>query len=359
MQTCFTVLARGKRGKVMLTKASVTKIRFKGIIVLLCLAIPMILSFSACKPKEPPEPAPVSKQEPPEIEIPLSPITGMPLEAEGSPVAVSIGNNQSARPQSGLSEADVVYEVQAEGGITRYLAIYHSKAPKTVGPIRSARPYLVMLAKEWGAVFAHCGGDPKDLEPIRDWQVADADEFHRGDLFWRGTSRVPPDNLYASIETLREAVSAPLESPQKRYEFADWAEEPVSGIRIDYGYNYKVEYRYQPELEGYTRYVIDGGTERQQVDLDTQDEILASNILIQVVSSKIVYSDGGLVIDLIGQGSAQYLTGGTWHQGVWQKESVQGATMFLGEDDRPIELAPGQTWIQIIPKTATVSLLDE
>ncbi len=343
----------------MFITASNAKVRSWSVVLALFLAVPMIVGFSACAPKEPPEPAPVSKQEPPEVDIPLSPITGTPLVAEGSPVAVSIGNNQGARPQSGLSQADLVYEVQAEGGITRYLAIYHGKAPETVGPIRSARPYLVMLAKEWGAIIAHCGGDPKDLEPIRDWQVADADEFHRGDLFWRGTSRTAPNNLYASVENLRKAVSTPLGSPQKRYEFGDWAEEPVGGIRIDYGYNYKVEYRYQPELKGYTRYVIDGGNELQQVDLDTQEQILVSNVLIQVVSSKIAYSDGGLVIDLIGQGNAQYLTGGVWSQGTWEKEGVQDATMFLDENNKPIELAPGQTWVQIVPKTATVSLLYE
>lgn len=323
----------------------------------LVVIVSIVLALAGCA-KRAVSPDPVANESLPEVEVPSSPVTGKPLLSEGSPVAVSIGNNSGARLQSGLSQADVVYEVLAEGGITRYLAIFHSQAPSKVGPIRSARPYLVLLAKEWGAIFGHCGGDPKDLEPIREWKVVDADEFARGDLYWRDRSRVAPNNLYTSVENLRKASSETLQAPEKRYEFTSWAEEPRTGIRIDYGFNYRVEYRYSSEHEAYERYVIDGGRELRQEELDTQDPVLVSNVIVQVAQSRVAYSDGGLIIDLIGEGEAQYLLGGRWEEGTWKKDGVEEPTLFFYDDGDPIEITPGQTWVQIVPRNAKISLLD-
>lgn len=345
----------------------------KGSLLTITLLVLSCLVFIGCGLKNPDSLTPPAagthlSEEPPEglieglfaEEGPLSPITGKPLVEEGSPVAVSIGNNPSARPQSGLASADVVYEVLAEGGITRYLALYHSQAPKTVGPIRSARPYLALLAKEWGAIFGHCGGDPKDLEPIKEWGVVDADElFGRGDLFWRSADRVPPDNLYASIGDLRKAVSTSLPAPFHRYDFEPWVDKPAQVLHIDYGQDYMVEYRYSPDDDAYERFVIDSGKELQQKDLDTQDRVLVSNVVVQFASSKVVYSDGGLIIDLIGEDKALYLLGGRWEKGTWEKQGVSEITFFYDSGGVPIKLAPGQTWIQIVPQTAKVELIQE
>lgn len=320
------------------------------------------LAFAGCVrsvPASPPPPPPVAETDPPDAEVPLSPITGKPVVKEGSPVAVSIGNNPSARPQSGLSRADIVYEVLAEGGITRYLAIYHSQAAEVVGPVRSARPYLALLAKEWGAIFGHCGGDPKDLEPIREWKVADADEFGRSDLYWRDKSRVPPDNLYTSVDNLRKAVSKPLAAPAQRHEFQPLADRPAAALRVDYGRKYVVEYRYSQEDQGYERFVIDGGKESQQKDLDTQERVLVSNVIVQFAPSRVAYSDLGLIIDLIGEGKALYLLGGRWEEGTWKKSAVEEPTLFLDAGGEPIKLTPGQTWVQIVPEGAKVDVVKE
>ncbi len=327
------------------------------IAIITVLLLVSAVTVSSCARPTPPVGPVASEVEQSEPETPLSVITGKLASSEGSPVAVSIGNNQSARPQSGLGQADVVYEVHAEGGITRYLAIFHSQAPEIVGPIRSARPYLALLAKEWGAIFAHCGGDPKDIEPIREWKVADADEFHRGDLFWRDSTRVPPDNLYAAVDNLRKAVSSPLPAPTPRWEFQPSADEPVPGLRIDYGYKYIAEYRYLEEAGEYIRYVTDGANTLQQKDRHSGEPVLVSNIIVQFAPSKVVYSDGGLVIDLIGEGKASYLLGGHLAEGTWKKTAVEEPTMFYDEDGATVRLAPGQTWIQIVPTGTRVEIL--
>lgn len=296
---------------------------------------------------------PAGETKPP---VALSPITNLPVSSPGSPVAVSTDNYRNARPQSGLARADIVYEVLAEGGITRYLAIYYSEAPATVGPVRSARPYFAMLAKEWGAVFAHCGGDPKDIEPIREWKVVDGDEFRYSSLYWRDNSRKAPHNLYTSVENLRKVPAQPLAAPEKRYEFQDWAEEPSAGLEIQYGQGYTVQYRYKDKK--YERVILDRGLDPfVYQDRGTNETPAVSNVIVQFAKSRVAYSDGGLIIDLIGEGKALYLLGGRYSEGTWKKESVDKPTWFYTADGEKITLTAGQTWVQIVPTDAKVGEL--
>ena len=155
--------------------------------VLLFVALLVVVAFSSgCRKEAPPvsgpppaeDPSPPSPPEPPQA---LSPITGLPLVNAGSPVAVSIDNHPDARPETALNEADIVYEVLAEGGIT---GIWRSS---TVRPLRSwdrcvVPDHFALLAKEWGAVFAHCGGDPDMNRYLSEWNVTDANEFGYGHL---------------------------------------------------------------------------------------------------------------------------------------------------------------------------------
>ncbi len=319
------------------------------------------LLLSACRGKtQPIDPAasldpnapPAGNVEPAE----LSPITNLPVVKPGSPVAISIDNLSKARPQSGLAKADIVYEVLAEGGITRYFAVFYSEAPSTVGPVRSARPYFALLAKEWGAVFGHCGGDPKDIEPIREYKVVDGDEFRYSDLYWRDKSRSAPHNLYTSIDNLRQVPSQELPKPETRYEFEDWAEDPIAGLEIQYGRGYTVQYKYADEK--YERVILDGSLSPfVYADKDTDEKPAVSNVIVQYAKTKVVYADLGLVIDLVGEGKAVYLLGGRYSEGTWKKESVEGPTLFYTEDGEKITLTTGQTWVQIVPEEAVVKQL--
>jgi hypothetical protein len=335
----------------------------KGRLVRFCILVPTILILTlfvvSCKNEVGPnDSSPTGNittpnNEPIEV-VETSPITGLPLEEVGSVCAVSIGNNPSARPQSGLNDADLVYEVLAEGGITRYLAIFHSEASSKIGPVRSARPYLALLAKEWGAVFAHCGGDPKDLEPIREWQIVDADEFKHSSLYWRDSSRKAPDNLYTNVDNLREIQSSDLTEPSQMYDFGEWTDTPEDGLKIVYNNNYAVQYVYNDHK--YLRYVIEKGKAKEHCDLDTDKPIEVSNIIVQFADHKVVYSDLGLAITLIGEGPAMYLLGGSYQEGAWKKESVDDPTIFYTAEGKRITLAPGQTWIQIVPTDTSVTI---
>ena len=332
----------------------------------LILALTLAVCLSACKKPEVPtegtvgttDPEPLEPPEPPEPPLPISPLTGLPMEEGGSPVVVTIDNNPRARMQSGLARADIVYEVLAEGGITRFLALYHSQSPAVIGPIRSARPYFALLAKEWGAIFGHCGGDTAGLNLIRELGVLNINEFSHGDLYWRDSRRVAPHNLYTSVELLRQFVDTPLPDPEPRYEFQDWSEDPVFGIRISYpffGLQYVVEYH--KAEEGYTRHVTDTSGTYMQQDLDTEEVILTSNVVVQWAPHKTIDSEGRLSIDLIGEGKAMYLLGGRLFEGTWRKPSADEPTLFYNQEGALIKLTPGQTWIQIVPSGTEVTEL--
>lgn len=281
-----------------------------------------------------------------------SPVTGKPLQSPGNVVAVSIDDSAYARPQSGLSSADLVYEFLTEGGITRYLAIYHSQAPSKVGPVRSTRPYFAVIAREWEAILAHCGGDPKDLEPIRELGIMDADEFKYGKSYWREPAREAPHNLYTSIAAIRSIYQDRSIQPSQRFDFRSWASSPVRELEITYNSGYAVIYRYRDKY--YERWIRSGTREELQKDLENQSEIRASNIIVQFAPSKVAYSDGGLVIDLVGSGKAVYVLGGQYSEGTWSKGSVAAPTLFFGSDGKRISIAPGQTWIQVVPPGTSV-----
>jgi hypothetical protein len=355
--------------------ASLPKPRWSILVCLLTAGLFMALLLAGCRSATPPVTDPQSSTEPkttpagetiptgettPAGEtkppVPLSPITNLPVSCPGSPVAVSTDNYPDARPQSGLAKADIVYEVLAEGGITRYLAVYYSEAPATVGPVRSARPYFALLAKEWGAVFAHCGGDPKDIEPIREWNVVDGDEFRYGNLYWRDNSRKAPHNLYTSIENMRKVPEQEIPAPEKRYEFQEWEKNPSAGLEIQYGRNYTVQYRYNDKK--YERVILDGSREPFVYhDLGTNEKPAVSNVIVQFAETRVAYSDGGLIIDLIGEGKAVYLLGGRYSEGTWKKESVDKPTWFFTAEGEKITLTTGQTWVQVVPSDAKVTEL--
>lgn len=312
-------------------------------------AQPAVDPRGAVEPKTPPA---GETKPPPE----LSPITGLPIVTKGPTVAVSIDNAPEARPQSGLARADLVYEVVAEGGVTRYLAIFGSQAPETIGPVRSVRPYFAVLAKEWNAVLGHCGGSTDGLAMIKQLKVIDADDFGHGGLYWRSNARKMPHNLYGNVVTLRELAPAQTPAPKKRYDFEDWAESPTPGIEVRYDKRYAVQYLYMDNT--YRRCVVDGSREPfVQTDLGTDEKIAVSNVIVQFAKTTVLDSELRVSIDLVGEGKAAYLLGGRYSEGTWKKANTSEPTWFYTSAGEKIKLTAGQTWVQIVTETGKVTEL--
>ncbi len=185
------------------------------------LACAMALSAAGCNADDGattvPEAAetakPVLKQEEPPAPAPkaayLAPLTGVETaeKNESRPVMVVINNAPQARPQSGLLQADLLYEVLAEGEITRLIALFQSSAfTGDIGPVRSIRPYFISIGKSYGAIQVHAGGSPDGYETISRERIENLDEItNAGPYFWREKSRKAPHNLYTNLTNIRDA----------------------------------------------------------------------------------------------------------------------------------------------------------
>lgn len=278
------------------------------------------------------------------------------------PIAVMIENLSTVRPQSGLDKANVVYEALAEGGITRFLAIYASEDEiKEIGPVRSARDYFLDWVSEYNALYAHCGGSPSALRLIPQYQLLDLNQIG-GDhpYFWRQPERssAPEHTLFTSSKLLTFALRDKKITKDADYEpwlfkkEAALTERPEDAkkITIDYStFSYKVEYEYNREKNIYLR--SNGGA--PQLDYKTKEQLSAKNVVVQYVKTGLA-DNIRLTMDTIGEGGSLVFQDGQMINGTWKKESRTDRTRFYGENGEEIKFNPGQIWIEIVPTDRTV-----
>lgn len=304
--------------------------------------------------------------EPPKPLTKASPLSGAqvaPELADRPVVAVVIENHTNARPQSGLSEAGVVYEALAEGGITRYLAFYLENRPKEYGPIRSIRTYFVDWALEFDAPVAHVGGNIDALDIIRPLGMKDLDQFAHGGYFYRTRDRYAPHNMYATSEKLDALLSAKgfdkpaafTPSPRKADQPAT-AEVPAPNpvIRINYSYNgYQVEYRYNQATNDYSRFLAGAA----DVDRNTGQQIRVKNVVLQVMSTSFGTTRIGeqtVIMGTPGSGKAVVFRDGGAVTGTWKKSTHRERTKLLDAAGAEIPLNTGNTWYSIVPPDRAV-----
>src|SRR5262245_56343791 len=191
-------------------------------------ATPTPTAEPTATPSDSPAPSPSPSPSPTPLPTPVmvpAPLTGQlvtPAVARRHPMAVMIDDLRPARPQSGLSQADVVWQAPAEGGIPRYMAIFQTELPKAIGPVRSSRYYYITWAAEWRALYAHAGGSPQALDVLRrrgpGQYVYNADEFRWGTrYFHRIRTRFAPHNLYTEGSSLRKLADR-LGAKDKAYD---------------------------------------------------------------------------------------------------------------------------------------------
>ena len=272
------------------------------------------------------------------------------------PVTVMIENLASVRPQPGLQAANVVYEALAEGGITRFLAIYAAGDELSeIGPVRSARPYFMDWAAEYQGIYVHCGGSPASLAAAGDYAFFDFDQmFGNQNYFWR-KKEVPimEHSLFTSSALLSFSIrdnELPANGDFEGWEFKDEAtksERPDEEkmITIDYStFNYKVEYKYDPDQNLYLRY--NGGEEHQ--DALSTEQIHVKNVIVQYVKTSLADASR-LAMETQGEGGAIVFRDGRMINATWEKNDKNSRTYFLDEDENKIEFNRGNTWIEIVP----------
>lgn len=268
------------------------------------------------------------------------------------PVAVMIENSPAARPQSNLKQACLIMEAMAEGGVTRFMAVYVCREPTEVGPVRSARRYFVQIVKGFDALYAHCGGSKYAMEAIKEWGVSDLDQFFHPKVYWR-TSRARPHNLYTSVVKLREegkrsGYESKVQYPGFKFKTDEKLESrpEAQNIIIDFSYpEYKIEYQYQKKSNSYLRFM--GG----QPHLDAIDRIQIEPKNVAVVyapASSVVGGSGILDINVTGKGRALLFRDGQMIEGNWEKPALSSQIMFYDLEEEEIEFNPGQTWLELV-----------
>ncbi|MFA5128793.1 MAG: DUF3048 domain-containing protein [Patescibacteria group bacterium] len=267
--------------------------------------------------------------------------------------AVQIENMIDARPLSGVSGANLVYETLAEAGITRLLAIYtaDSDVPE-IGPVRSARPYFLDWAEEFGTLYVHSGGSPEALRLIPQYDILDLNEFAYGRFFWRSKSRYAPHNLYTSTELLNEAFTAKNGEVKN---FTPWQfkneipeeSRPDEEKRVKIYFStktYEAGWQYDRETNDYLRYQA-GAIQQDR----NGEEVRAKNIIVQFTKMVVLDDVGRKKIDTIGSGEAIIFQDGIRIDGTWRKDARGERTRFYDATGAEIKFNPGVTWVEVVP----------
>ncbi len=286
----------------------------------------------------------------------FSPLSGLHADEEKinrRPVAVMFDNHPKARWQSGLSDAEILYEFKVEYPYTRYMGIYLINEPKLLGPIRSSRPYFVTTLLDYDPIYVRAGGSEEAKKRITEFNVADIDGISNASkAFWRysETGKEGPHNLYTAMETIRETQKekgykgiGTFEGFKFNTKATDIEGFEANNVQIKYNKENITKYIYDEDNKVYNRYK-DG---ELHIDEYNGETITATNIIIQQVNSKTIDNEGRLSMDLIGEGNGIYITRGKGNFITWKKKSTSEKTYFYNESGEEITLNPGVTWIQI------------
>lgn len=298
------------------------------------------------------------------------------------PLGVMIENHVEARPQSGIPSADIVYEAVAEGGITRFLAIFYCKDAQYVGPVRSARVYFVDLLAGYGAypLYAHVGGANTDgpadaLSKIGKlkWNLYnDLNQFAVPfPYYWRDYERLPgritEHTVYSTTQKLwtyakekRKLTDVDEDGHKWDENFVAWKVKKAdpsrspsaSKISFDFWDNkteYTVVWDYVTDTNRYAR--SNGG--QPHTDKNTGKQISAPNVVIVFVqesSANDGYPGGHMLYKLIGSGMGIIFQDGKAVPMKWEKADAFSLLQFTDEGGDEIAFNPGQVFVEIVPK---------
>lgn len=285
-------------------------------------------------------------------------------KANAYPVGVVVENLVAARPQAGLDEADLVYETLAEGGITRFLAVFAAgKDIAKIGPVRSARNVHLDIAQELDFLFVHAGGSPSALQALPSSGINDFNQFFKSQYFWRDAERrktkAIEHTLYTSSELLARGLrdaDAPLVGHFDPWLFTDDAalsERPTEEktVTIDFSsFNYKVGYTYDRATNTYVRQLAE-----QPHLMENGKGISVKNVVVQYVPTQLADDAGRLNIDMIGEGVAVVFQNGKAINATWKKSSQKERTRFFDETGDELYFIAGPIWVEILPNDRDVT----
>ncbi len=281
----------------------------------------------------------------------LSPFTGEPVKSLGPVLAVKIDNIVYARPQTGLTDADIIYVLPVEGGLSRFLAIFSSHFPPVIGPVRSSRQDDIELLRQFGRpAFAFSGAQPQLLPVVERARIINLYVGVRPAGYFRSSSRIAPYNLYAYTRTLLSEAKGASKAHNIGFTFGS---APSGGRRIA---SESVSYPaasfsfvwYQPKRDWLVW--IDGA----RGETTEGRQLAPSTVVIQytTVSTSWFKEEGRRppYAQTVGSGNALVLRDGRAYMARWSRPNWNVGTTFTTLNGQPMNFARGQVWIVLVGK---------
>jgi hypothetical protein len=319
---------------------------------------------SSSTPTPTPTPPPPPPPPPPPVYWPLTGIESGAVPPHPA-LAVKIENSVDARPQTGLNAADMVWEEVVEGGITRYVAVYHSTVPPEIGPVRSVRPMDPAIAAPLHGLFAFSGGQRPFVDAVAGvgLQVISQDAGAPG--FYRVNHRYAPHNVYADpAALLAQADGGHQADPPAQFLLAGPGQPPsaVAGGSPAAVLSLRLSGLSSPSWswDGVGSWVrAERGVPAVEAGGVPLRAVNVVVLRVDVVNTRFTDPAGNSVPEtvLIGSGEAIVATGGHTLAATWTKNSAGEPVALPGADGRPVLLAPGTTWVELVPnRTGSVTV---
>ena len=331
--------------------------------IVLILAVSLLLCACGSKPAE--TTAPPVTTVPPTTEpapIDVNPLTGEELQevTENRPYAIMINNTAKAVPQCGISQADIIYEIIAEGSVTRFMAIFDDLSDvDVIGPVRSVRPYFFRMAKHYGAILSSAGGSDEAISLIKQEKydylngIAGAGSaFYRDE--WRRSNRGYEHSLMTTGEKLMKA--------------AEKAKYETTMADVDYGFHFTDEamttgeaateltiWFYQNGKKTTMKYDEATGlyamSQHGDAALDANDDspITFRNVVVLEADTHIKDKKGHLEVQMTGTGKGFFARDGRVIPITWSRESASSSYVYTDESGNPVSFGVGKSYIAVVP----------
>lgn len=291
----------------------------------------------------------------------IAPLTGEQIEVgalTAPSLAAKVDNHPDARPQVGLERTDIVFEELVEGGLTRYVAVWHSDVPAVIGPVRSIRPMDPDIISPLGGIVAYSGGQNRFVQMMRAAPVYNAihGQSDTEDTFYRGDNAPAPHNvLVKAPEVIAEHLD--LAAPVQQFPFAESVAAatatkegtPTAGIALRFGALSTPAWSWDAAGQRWVRFQTGGAP-----DTDSSGaQLAATNVVVLRVPVQVIQSIP--TTQLIGSGEAWISTGGATLRATWSKDSMTAPIRILDANGVAVRLAPGNTWVELVPLSGTAT----
>ncbi len=272
-------------------------------------------------------------------------------------LAVKVENVPSVRPQIGLSFADIIYEEPVEAGITRFIVIYQCRDAERIEPIRSARTSDPAILRQYGhPVFAYSGAVPQVVSAVRAARLIDVNFERQQSAYERDPARPAPHNLFSSTQTLYEAADTSEGAPQPVFDYSSARPkgQKTREVHLPFSPYSDVYWRWSQGQKAWLRW--HGEVAHTYSD---GSQVKAKNVVVQVVrlrDSGITDANGVPSPEVVstGRGVAYVFRNGRRIKGTWERDGLKEITVFRDANGDEISLAPGNTWVELLPNTIAI-----